>query len=75
MWAAGVHCVGVVEVFASFLGFPCTEGFGVGHSGMAGAEMPEGFVVGAGVGVAFAGHRVLRVVELSRRRFIGIYWW
>ena len=30
---------------------------------MTGAELLEGFVVIAGVGIAFAGHRVLRDVE------------
>lgn len=65
--ASGVHCVGVAEVFASFLGFPCAECFGVGHSGMVGAELLEGFVVGAGICVAFAGHRVLRDVEQTQR--------
>lgn len=45
VWASGIHCVGVAEVFASFLGFPCSEGFGVGHAGVIGAELLEGFVV------------------------------
>lgn len=66
MRISGVHCVGVAEVLASLLGVPCAEGFGVGHSGMAGAELLEGFVVGAGIGVAVAGHRVLRDVEQAK---------
>ena len=63
VWAAGVHCVGVAEVIASFLGFLCAEGFSVGHSRMAGAELLESFVAGAGIGLDFAGRRILRDVE------------
>ena len=64
--ASGVHCVGVAEVLASLFGFPCAECFGVGHSGMVGAELLECFVVGAGIGFAFTGHRVLRDVEQGK---------
>ena len=46
VWAAGIHCVGGAEVLASLFGFPCSEGFSVGHPGMAGAELLEGFVGG-----------------------------
>lgn len=73
VWGAGVHCVRVAEEFASLLGFPCSECFGVGHAGMAGTELLEGFVVRAGVGIAFAGYQVLRDVEQTKRRCISIY--